>query len=142
MEANRLGDISKKTVINAPPEAVFRYVSDQRNAPTYISSITCIISGPRGAPAEGQVWQAEANFLGKRGYIRLRPAEMRPDASVRFAIDGEPQATLSLRLLTDDSARRTQVSLLLDVPSVPAMFPGALMGGLMEADMQRLTEDT
>ena len=133
-----MGDISKKTVINAPPEAVFRYVSDPRNAPTYISSITRIISGPQGTPAEGQVWQAEANFLGKRGYIRLRLVEMRPNYSVRFAIEGEPQALLSLRLLPDESARSTQVSLLLDVPSVPTIFIGALMGGLLEGDMARL----
>ena len=133
-----MGDISKKTVINAPAEVVFKYVADPRNAPTYITSITRITSGPQGTPVEGQVWQAEANFLGKRGHIRLRLAQLLPNHTVRFTIEGEPQATLFLRLLPDESARSTHVSLLLDVPSVPGMFLNALMGGLLEGDMARL----
>jgi uncharacterized protein YndB with AHSA1/START domain len=133
-----LGDISKKALINAPIEAVFKYVSDPHNAPSFISSITRIISGPQGAPSEGQVWQAEANFLGRRGYIRLRLAEMRPNQVVRFTIEGEPQATLALRLSPDDGARRTQVSLLLDVPSIPSIFLNGFMGGLLEGDIARL----
>ena len=133
-----MGDISKKALINAPTEAVFKYVSDPHNAPSFISSITRILSGPQGTPTEGQVWQAEANFLGRRGYIRLRLAEMRRNELVRFTIEGEPQATLLLRLSPDESAGRTQVLLLLDVPSIPGMFLNGLMGGLLEGDIGRL----
>src|SRR5688500_6387145 len=93
-----LGNITKKATINAPTNTVFKYVSDPHNAPNYISSITRVTSGPEGAPQVGQTWQSEANFLGKRGHIRLRLTDLQPNRSVRFVIQGEPQAALEMHL--------------------------------------------
>jgi uncharacterized protein YndB with AHSA1/START domain len=133
-----LADISKQAIIEVPGETVFKYVSDPHNAPRYISSITRILAGPQGAPSEGQVWQAEANFMGRRSAINLRLTALRPNQLVQFTIEGDPQATLTLRLATDEANTRTRISILLDVPSVPAILLNMLMGGLLEADMGRL----
>lgn len=133
-----MADISKQTIIEVPGETVFRYVSDPHNAPRYISSITRIVSGPEGAPTEGQVWRAEANFMGRRSTINLCLSALRPNQAVQFTIEGDPQATLTMRLATDEANTRTRISILLDVPGVPAILLNALMGGLLESDMGRL----
>ncbi|HYO49153.1 MAG TPA: SRPBCC family protein [Chloroflexia bacterium] len=133
-----MADISKQTIIELPGETVFKYVSDPHNAPHYITSITRIVAGPQGAPSEGQVWRAEANFMGSRSTINLRLTALRPNQLVQFTIEGDPQATLTLRLATDQANTRTRISILLDVPSVPAILLNMLMGGLLEADMGRL----
>lgn len=133
-----MADISKQTIIEVPGETVFRYISDPHNAPRYISSITKITSGPQGVPSEGQVWRAEANFMGRRSTINLCLSALRPNQAVQFTIEGDPQATLTMRLATDEANTRTRISLLLDVPGVPAILLNGLMGGLLEADMGRL----
>ena len=135
-----MADISKQVIIEVPNETVFKYVSDPHNAPRYITSITRIVSGPEGATSEGQVWRAEANFMGRRSTINLRLSALRPNSVVQFTIEGEPQATLTMRLATDEANTRTRISLLLDVPGVPAILLSALMGGLLEADMGRLKQ--
>jgi len=133
-----LGELSRQTVIAAPIETVFGYVSDPHNAPHYISSITRITSGPQGSPEEGQRWHAEAHFLGRPARLMLRLAEIRPPRSVRFAMEGDTPATLSLRLAGSDPPGYTKVLLSLEVPSVPGLLLGGLMGGLLSADLARL----
>ncbi len=134
-----MGDISKQTIIDAPVQAVFKYVSDPRNAPTYINSISRIVSGPEGMPSQGQVWRAEATLLGKQSVINLRLHQLDPPHRVTFAIDSDPQAMLSLRLSQESGGQsRTRVAINLDVPKVPSIFLGAIMGNLLEGDMQRL----
>lgn len=134
-----MGDINKQTVIDAPVQSVFKYVSDPRNAPTFINSITRIVSGPDGAPEEGQVWRAEATLLGKHSVINLRLHRLDPPHSVAFAIDSDPHAVVSLRLSPESGGQsRTRVAINLDVPKVPAVFLGAIMGNLLEGDMARL----
>ncbi|HYP39440.1 MAG TPA: SRPBCC family protein [Chloroflexia bacterium] len=134
-----MADISKQTIIEVPNETVYKSVSDPHNAPHYISSITRIVSGPEGAaPSEGQVWRAEANFMGRRSTINLCLSALRPNQAGQFTIEGEPQATLTMRLANDEANTRTRISILLDVPSVPAILLNMLMGGLLEADMGRL----
>jgi len=134
-----LGDINKQTIIDAPVHAVFKYISDPRNAPTFINSISRILSGPDGIPSEGQVWRAEATLFGKQSIINLRLQKLDPPVGVVFAIDGDPHAVLSLRIVPDTNRQsRTRVDLNLDVPKVPSIFLGALMGSLLEGDMARL----
>ena len=134
-----MGDISKQTIIDAPLQAVFKYVSDPRNAPTFINSITRILSGPEGTPSQGQLWRAEATLLGKQSVINLRLHRLDPPHIVAFAIDGDPQGMLSLRLSQDAPGQaRTRIALNLEVPKVPSIFLGAIMGNLLEGDMQRL----
>ena len=136
-----MGDISKQTIINAPMQAVFGYVSNPRNAPAFINSISRIISGPEGTPSQGQVWRADATLLGKQSVINLRLQHLDPPHRVAFVIDGDPQAMLSLRLRQDSGgALRTHVAINLDVPKVPSIFLGAIMGNLLEGDIQRLKE--
>ncbi len=43
-----------------------------------------------------------------------------------------------MRLATDQANTRTRISILLDVPGVPAILLNGLIGGLLEADMGRL----
>ena len=134
-----MGDVKKQTVISAPIEAVFRYVSDPRNAPGYINSIEKIVSGPEGSPAQGQVWKAEATLMGRRSQIDLRLQRLDPPRAVAFAIDGDPAGVLSLQLRPGDGQRpQTHVALTLEVPKVPSIFLGAIMGALLEADIARL----
>ena len=136
-----MGDISKHTTINAPVQTVFNYVSDPRNAPSFINSINRIISGPEGKPSQGQVWRAEATLLGKQSVINLRLHQLDPPRGVTYAIDGDPQGILSLRLSQDSSEQpRTRVAINLDVPKVPSIFLSAIMGNLLEGDMQRLKD--
>ncbi len=133
-----MGRLTRQTTVNVPVEKVFKYLSDPRNAPSYISSITRIISGPDGVPQEGGLWRAEANFLGRRSVVALRLARLQTDSIVTFSIEGEPRAVLSMRLQPERQGTSTQVSLLLDVPSVPDLFLNGLMGGLLSGDMTRL----
>ena len=96
-----MGEIHKQITVGAPLKAVYAFVSDARNAPKYISSIKKVLSGPEGAPAVGQVWRAEANFLGQDRALNLRVAELVPNKLVRFALDGDPEAVVQLRLAPD-----------------------------------------
>ncbi len=128
-----MGRLTRQATINVPVEKVFAYVADPRNAPNYISSITRIASGP-----EGGLWRAEANFLGSRSMVALRLARLQPNSLVTYSIEGEPRALLSMKLEPDGKGTGTQVSLLLDVPSVPDLFLNGLMGGLLSGDIARL----
>lgn len=133
-----MGRLTRQTNIDVPVEKVFKYLSDPRNAPNYISSITRVVSGPEGQPQEGSLWRAEANFLGKRSLVALRLARLQTDSLVSFSIEGEPRALLSMKLEPGARGTGTHVSLLLDVPSVPDLFLNGLMGGLLSGDMARL----
>ena len=133
-----MGRLTRQTTIDVPVERVYSYVADPRNAPNYISSIARIVSGPDGPPQEGGLWRAEANFLGKRSTVALRLARLHTDNQVTFSIEGEPRAALSMKLESIGKGTGTHVALLLDVPSVPDLFLGGLMGGLLSGDMARL----
>lgn len=134
-----MAEISRQATIDASPEQLFRYVSDPYNAPSYISSIIRIVSGPRGAATQGHAWQAEANFLGQKRSVRLRLDEIRQPHFIRFSMDGDPPVSLSVHL-TPDGKDKTQVHLTLAVASIPAIFLSALMGSLLSADISRLKE--
>jgi hypothetical protein len=132
-----LGDISKKAQIKATQDAVYKYVSDPCNAPKYISAIISVDAGSHEKPAEGQVWRAEANFMGKRRNINLRIEELRPNSLVRFSIDSDPPANLSMKL-TPEGKGETEAELEVDVPGVPGILLGGIMGGMLAGDMGRL----
>ncbi len=133
-----MGRLTRQTNIDVPVEKVFAYISNPRNAPEYISSITRIVSGPDGQLHEGSLWKAEANFLGRRSLVALRLARLQAGSMVAFRIEGEPSATLAMKVEPDKKGTGTQVSLMLDVPSVPDLLLGGLMGGLLSGDMSRL----
>ncbi len=133
-----MGRLTRQTTIDVPVQKVFDYISDPRNAPYYISSITRILSGPDGQPREGGLWRAEANFLGRRSLVALRLARLQTDSLVTYSIEGEPRALLVMKVEPDHKGTGTHVSLLLDVPSVPDLFLSGLMGGLLSGDMSRL----
>jgi hypothetical protein len=133
-----LGELTREIAIAAAIEEVFGYVADPHNAPRYISSITRIVSGPAGEPAVGQRWHAEANFLGRSTSITLRLAALQPNRGVRFSMEGEMPAALSLTLVGSKPAGYTKVLLSLEVPSVPTFLLAGLMGGLLSADLSRL----
>ena len=132
-----MGDISKKVKISAPVDAVFRYVSDPCNTPHYISSIISVDSGSHAQPQEGQVWRAEANFMGKRRSINLRIQQLRPNHLVRFSINSEPPANLTMTL-TPNGDSSTEAELQVDVPGVPGLLLNGVMGGMLQSDMARL----
>src|SRR6476469_932337 len=125
-------------MVSSPIGKVFEFVANPWNAPRYISSINRIISGPEGPPAQGQAWQAQATFLGRPSTIRLLLGELRPPHTVRFSIDGEPEAMLSLRMRQAGEAAHTVVALSLEVPSVPSILLSVLMNPLLAADIERL----
>ena len=134
----QLGELTRDITIAAAVEEVFEYVADPHNAPRYISSITRIVSGPEGSPAAGQRWKAEANFLGKNTSITLRLAALQPNRGVRFLLEGERPAALSLTLLSSKPAGNTKVLLSLEVPSVPTILLAGLMGELLSGDLSLL----
>ncbi len=134
-----MGGLTRETTVGVPAGEVFSFVADPHNAPRYISSISRIESGPQGTPKEGQVWQAEANFLGRRSTVTLRLAALHTNELVKFSIEGEPQATLTLRLAAEGQ-NSTAVSLHLDAPTIPGVFLSGLMGNLLAGDMARLKE--
>ncbi len=133
-----MGEIRKQIGINVPVKQVFGYVADPRNAPRYISSITRVISGPEGEPSVGQVWKAEADFLGQKRLLDLRIDTLIPYRLVRFVLEGEPGAVVQLRLTAHESTPGTMVDLSLDANGVPALLLNALLGGLLGQDMIRL----
>ena len=135
-----MGEIVKEVTVDAPIGEVYSYVADPWNAPRYISSITKIISGPDGHGAKGDVWRAEANFLGQKREINLRLHDTVPNKAVRFVLEGDPQAVLVVRL-SSAGAASTNVTLSLDVPSVPTIFLNALLGGLLGTDLERLRKN-
>jgi uncharacterized membrane protein len=137
-EEQRLGRINRDVVIDAPVGTVYNYVSDPRNAPNYISSIKRIISGPDLPPQEGQVWVAEADFLGGMHRLNLRIAQLSQEAEVRFALEGSLQGEVTLLLTPSPRNTRTAVALYLAVESAPTLLLNALIGGLLADDMQRL----
>ena len=132
-----MGDISKKTQIKATADVVYKYVSDPCNAPNYISAIISVEEGSHSSPAEGQVWRAEANFMGKRRKINLRIEELRPHRLVRFSIDSDPAANISMKITPSDDDS-TQAALEVEVPGVPGILLNGVMGGMLSGDMSRL----
>jgi uncharacterized membrane protein len=135
---NNLGEINKQVTIDAPVAKVYGYVADPRNAPHYISSIKQVMSGPDRAPATGQIWRAEADFLGQRRQINLRIGELVPNKHVRFVLEGDPEAVVHLHLHGNQHASRTAVSLSLEATGVPTFLLNAVLGGLLQEDMERL----
>jgi uncharacterized membrane protein len=133
-----LGELSRQIVIGAPVDRVYQYVSDPRNAPRYISSINRILSGPEGPVAMGQTWKAEAHFLGQPRLLNLRVAQLVPNSRVQFVLDGDPQASLLLRLVGDDEGQNSAVSLTIDVVGVPTLLVTAVLGALFTEDLKRL----
>ena len=133
-----MGRINRDIVIDAPAGTVFRYVTDPRNAPSYISSIKRVVSGPELPPAVGQVWVAEADFMGSMHRLNLRVKELVPDAEVRFSLEGSMNAQVALLLTPSPRNTRTAVALYLGVESVPTLLLNALLGGLLSEDMARL----
>src|SRR5207247_4322366 len=102
-----LGELTKQTTIDAPVEKVFKFAADPHNAPSYISSIRRIISGPEGNASLGQTWQAEANFLGRSVNVIVRLAELVERQLVRFVLEGEPQSIMTLHLAQGDNPAQT-----------------------------------
>lgn len=133
-----MGEINKQVTIDSPAKKVYGFVSNPRNAPKYISSITKVLSGPDGDPAPGQVWRAEADFLGQKRLLNLRVGELVANKLVRFVLEGDPEAVVQLRLIPDNSTESTSVALSLDVTGVPTLLLNALLGGLLSQDMARL----
>jgi uncharacterized membrane protein len=133
-----MGRIHSDIVIDAPVETVYRYVSDPRNAPSYISSIKHIVSGPDLPPQVGQVWVAEADFLGGRHMLNLRVAELTPNAEVQFSLEGSMNADVAIMLTPSPHNTRTAVALYLAVESVPTLLLNAMLGGLLKEDMSSL----
>jgi uncharacterized membrane protein len=137
-----LGEINKQITINAPVKKVYAYVSDPRNAPSYISSITRVLSGPEEDPAPRQVWRAEADFLGQKRIINLRIGELIPNKLVRFVLEGEPEAVVDIRLTAHEVMELTTVKLSLEANGVPSLLLNALLGGLLSQDLARLKRQT
>ena len=61
-----MGHIDAHAVVAAPPDKVYAYLADPRNAPTYIGAIKRVTSGPAGAGQVGDRYGAAAELsLGK-----------------------------------------------------------------------------
>lgn len=133
-----MGDLAREAEIGAEPERLFDFVSDPANAPRYISSITRIISGPQGTPAVGGRWLAQVQFLGKPEQLNLRITRLQRPHIVEFAMEGDPNALLSIRIARAGGSSKTFVSLGLNVPSVPGFLLGGMLGGLLAGDLERL----
>lgn len=133
-----MGHLQKHGVIDAPPAAVYRYVADVRHAPQFIGAITRITSGPDGQAVVGQRYGADATFMGQPAALTLRVLELAPDHTVRLALEGDPAATLTLRLAPARNGQATRVDARLDVPAVPGLLLQMVMGGMLDDSMTRL----
>lgn len=135
-----MGHLQKHGVIDAPPAAVYRYVADVHHAPRFISAITRITSGPDGPGAVGQRYGADATFMGQPAVLTLRVLELVPDHTVRLALEGDPAATLTLRLTPTHGGQATRVDARLDVPAVPGLLLQMVMGGMLDESMTHLAQ--
>lgn len=133
-----MGTLTRQATIAAPIAHIFQFTSDPHNAPRYISSITEILSGPKGKVRTGEKWQAHAHFLGRPTTITLNLLELHAPHRIVFALEGDPEAVLTVRLVQEDRSPHTLVSLTLEVPSVPTILLQGFMGGLLAEDMKRL----
>jgi uncharacterized protein YndB with AHSA1/START domain len=136
--SSKLGQLTRQTTINAPPERVFEFVADAYNAPRFISTIARIDSGPKGKAEIGQTWEAGVNFLGRPVDRTLRLVEMVSPKLMRVVLEGEPQATLTIGIAPDDTPLQSRVSLTLEAPSVPTFLLETVTGTLLAADVERL----
>ena len=132
-----MGDLTKQIAINAPVQAVFSYIANPYTAPTYVTAITRVVAGPEVATAVGQRWQAHVNFLGRQTVLWLRLTEFEALRSVRFAMESEPNAVLTLRLAARDAAH-TDVAMTLEVPSVPNILLAGVMNNVLASNMDML----
>jgi uncharacterized membrane protein len=132
-----LASISNDIAIAAPVEAAYRYVSDPRNAPNYISAIRRISAGPQGNPAEGQVWRAEADLMSSRSEIDLKIAQMVPNRLVRFAVTGDRDIDIIVEVRPHGSTG-CEVDLTVDAHGVPAMLLNLVLGSMLQSDLKRL----
>ena len=133
-----MGRITTKTTVNVSPSEAYKYVSDPRNAPRFISAIRHIESGPTGAPAEGLVWRAEAEFMGKARHINLKLAEIRPGKLVRYTISGDPDLEITLSLRPANTPNNTEIELTVVASSIPTFLMNAVLGNMLAGDLRRL----
>ncbi len=133
-----MGTLHKYTTVPAPPDAVYAYVANVRNAPNYITAIRQITSGPTGPPAVGTRFGAAATFLGRPAHLTLRVVSLRPAHEVVLALEGDPAGTLTIRVAPALNGQATRVDTELDVPSVAGILLGAMMGGMLDESMTRL----
>ena len=133
-----MGELTKQITINATPERVFEFVSDAYNAPRYISTITRVDSGPKGKAAIGQTWEAGVNFLGRPVNRTLRLLDLASPKLMRVALEGEPQATLTISIAPGDAPLQSRVSLTLEAPSIPTFLLETVTGALLTEDVERL----
>ena len=132
-----MGSISNDITIQVSPAEVYKYVADPHNAPRYISAIRHIDSGPKGPPAEGQVWQAEAELLGNVRPIHLMLAELRPGRHVRYTIDGNPPVEISIDIRPDGDSR-SEIDFTIESPNFPSILMNAVLGNILKGDLRRL----
>ena len=133
-----MGHLDKSGIVHAPPAAVYRYVADLHNAPHYIGAIQAITNGPAGSPAVGQVFHAAARFMGHPEQITLRLLTLIPEQQVSLALDGDPAATLTIRLTPDLDGTATHTEIRLDTPDVATLLLKATMGRMPDESIRRL----
>jgi hypothetical protein len=133
-----MGNLTRHAVIPAPPEAVYAFVANLRNAPQFITAIQQITSAPAGPPAVGQRFGARATFLGRPEALTLRVAELLPGRRVAVALEGDPPALLTITLRPEQGGHATRVETRLEARGVASLLLVATMGGMLDASLARL----
>ena len=133
-----MGHLDKTGLVHASPATVYRYVADLHNAPHFISAIQRITSGPAGPATVGQVFQAAARFMGHPEQVTLRLLTLIPERQVSLALEGDPAATLTIRLTPDLGGTATHTAIRLDTPDVATLLLKATMGRMPDDSIRRL----
>jgi uncharacterized membrane protein len=128
-----MGLISNKITIGTPASDVYSYVSNPLNLTSYISAMRRV-----DPSSGGEVWQAEAELLGKVRDIELRITHARPNRLVHYSISGDPRIEIEMRLRPAMSENATDVELIVDVAGVPPFLLNSFLGNMLSGDLKRL----
>jgi uncharacterized membrane protein len=91
--------------IDAPPDRVWRFISDPRNLPKWDRHITSVSGVPSDGLREGSEYQAEMKFMGARAKVEATVLELKPSEYSKVRLHGIVDAVVETWLEPLDGDR-------------------------------------
>jgi uncharacterized membrane protein len=80
--------VTVATDVDAPPERVWKVVSDPNNLPSWDRHIVKVEGVRKGGVRQGDEYTTEVKFLGARAHSRQRVIELEPNRYSKVRLDG------------------------------------------------------
>jgi uncharacterized membrane protein len=118
--------------VDAPPDRVWKVVSDPRNLPRWDRHIISVTGAPDRSLRQGDEYVTDLRFMGVRGKSRVRVLEIRDGEYAKIRLSGLLSAVVETRLepIGNDRTRLDQ--------RIEYRFAGGPLGRIAAGAVQRL----